>query len=180
MLDPVSVVLQADACWYLYVARRWETAERRCREALALDPRHPGAHRYLLLTLVARDRWDEAGEVARRLASMLDLPESARVHAARGREAVEALRRSQLARLLEEAARGAGRADRLALAWLRVGELDRAEAHLVEAFRSESGWIRAFLGVYPELDPLRERPEIARLMEERKRASSALPPVPTE
>jgi TolB-like protein/Tfp pilus assembly protein PilF len=143
LIDPVSTTLNADACWYLYVARRYHDAVAQCRHALALDPSHAGAHSYLLSSYLALGDSTRALEHANALAGRTfpDLAAYWRWRLERG-----------------------GTSDNLALAHLALGDRQRALDYLERAHREKRGWLIPFMNVYPALDPLRDEPRFQALL----------------
>ena len=166
-LDPLSVVLHADAGWYLFVARRYEDAVERCRQAIELVPTHRGANSYLYHSLVALGRRAEAAEVARTLLGIEAAPPEV---LARARESIEAahneLHEYRLTVIEADHAEGSASPGRLALAHLAAGNTEEALDALEEGFDERWGWIYPFLAVYPLLDPLAEEPRFERMVAE--------------
>ena len=165
-LDPLSVVLHADTGWYLYVARRYEEAVARCQQAISLVPDHRGANSYLLRSLLALGRRDEAAPVARRLLAIEGADDERLRRAGRSADAaLQELARHRLA--TNEGGYRAGEASpaRVALAHLELGRTADALRLLQEGADRRWGWIYPFLAVYPQLDPLAEAPAFRRLVE---------------
>lgn len=166
-LDPVSVVLQADTGWYLYVARRYDAAVERCRQALDVDPEHRGAHAYLLRALEAAGRTEEAGAVAEALFRIeeVERPGGA-VAAATPSDSIRSWYDHRLERLAFEAGGAHATAGRLALAHLDAhSDPELVLDLLARAVEERTDWVPAFLGVYPALDPLRDRRRFRALAE---------------
>jgi tetratricopeptide (TPR) repeat protein len=69
-LDPMSLVLRTDRCWYLFYARRFEAAASACRETLELDPGYVHAQDNLKWILIRAGREDEAVEAFLRLLAL--------------------------------------------------------------------------------------------------------------
>jgi serine/threonine-protein kinase len=59
-LDPLSLIIQANAGTVAYFARRFELAVERCDRALALDPEFPVGHQWRGRALGALGRYDDA------------------------------------------------------------------------------------------------------------------------
>ena len=62
-LDPLSPLINADAGWYYFYARRYREAIRECRRILAVDPEYAWAHQCVLAA--ARESGDEEGIIQR-------------------------------------------------------------------------------------------------------------------
>lgn len=59
-LDPLSVLMRAEAGWVFYWARQLERAIAQCRHALELDPNYPTAHWIIGLSQLAKGCFDQA------------------------------------------------------------------------------------------------------------------------
>ncbi len=166
-LDPLSVVLHADSGWYLFVARRYEEAVERCRQAIELMPTHRGANSYLFHSLVALGRTAEAAAVARVLLEIEDAGPDVLARAGVSDDtAIRTLREYRLEVLEADHSRGVASPGRLALAHVELGNTAEALRFLEEGLGSRWGWIYPFLAVYPLLDPLADEERFQRMIAE--------------
>lgn len=167
--EPVSTRLQADVAWVYYLARRWQASLAQSRRTLALEPAHP-VRLSELMALEQLGRWPQALAVARVL-----MPSSAggggRLDAFAGDPAagVDAFWRYQLFDTLTPtpppaaAALSGFEAGR----YLHLGLREAALAGLERAAERRP-WPADFvyLGVLPELDPLRAEPRFEAVLEQ--------------
>jgi len=175
-LDPVSVDVNADAGWYFYDARRFDEAIAQSRRALELEPRHRWAHLYIVLSYLAKGDAEAALAWAERLAALDGDPEDQpRFGTGTGADRLRLFwrwRDQQLARLgVDDYVSPADRA----LVAVELGERDRALTLLEESYAEKSGWVLPFLGVYPELDPLRGEPRFQALVARLRYSLGATP-----
>ena len=157
VLDPLSTVLQADAGWYEFVARRYEEALVRCAQAIELEPDHRGANWYRLRSLLALGRTEEAEVQAIELLR-IEGAETADLDRARLEPSLAAgmLFELQRKRYQAEVDEGLEAEAPLAHAHLDLGQASEALHWLVEGATTRGAWIYAFLSVYPPLDSLRD------------------------
>ena len=66
-LDPMSLVLRTERCWYLFYARRFEDAAASCRETLELDPGYVHAQDNLKWILIRAGEEEAAQDAFLRL-----------------------------------------------------------------------------------------------------------------
>jgi TolB-like protein/DNA-binding winged helix-turn-helix (wHTH) protein/Tfp pilus assembly protein PilF len=165
-LDPLSPLINADAGWYYYYARRYPEALRECRRVLERNPEYPWAQ-YCVVAAAARAGLDEE---ARRglmdLAAMLRAPEEVRQRISSTPDADAAGRLLSgwlLART--ESRPGEFYPSSYAMALLRLdsGDPTGALESLEAAFDERDGAL-VQLATDPRLDPLRGEPRFERLL----------------
>ena len=156
-LDPVSVSLNADLGWFYFRARDYEQAATQCSNALELQPDHGVAYVCLVEAFTSLGRVDQAAAAARRLMELAgaDPPLLGAVERHDSGKAMAAYRTWQLDALKSCNLARTGRPVRIALAYLRKGDRENAFAWLEEGYRRRSR-LMPFLGIEPQLDPLRE------------------------
>jgi tetratricopeptide (TPR) repeat protein len=162
-LDPLSQFILANAALCAHRGRDYDRALAFWERMITLDPNQHMGHLLGSLTLAAVGRVDEALAAARQVRGMVGAladPGLADVCAAAGRgdEARDILARC-------EARRGSqhGWPFALAMAYTRLGEINTAFARLEEAYEERDFWM-VWLGVQPELDPLRVDPRYHALL----------------
>ena len=156
-LDPVSVTLNADLGWFYFRAREYQQAIAQCRNSLELQPADLVAHACLVEAFASLGRVDQAAAAARRLMDLAgaDAPSLSAVAQDDPGKAMTAYRNWQLETLSTCALARTGRPVRIALAYLEKGDTDNAFAWLEEGYRRRSR-LMPFLGIEPQLDPLRD------------------------
>jgi DNA-binding winged helix-turn-helix (wHTH) protein/tetratricopeptide (TPR) repeat protein len=163
-LDPVSLIINADAGLVFYFARRFEEAEQRFRRTLELDPDFAYAHFGLGMTLEALDRSGEAIEVTRRAVRLSDgssamLGALGRLLGAAGQtsEAKEVLRQ-----LLEQSEAQYVQAGHVAMVHTGLGDAGSALEWWAKAIEERSRFV-PFFDVWPVFDRLRAEPGFGEL-----------------
>jgi serine/threonine protein kinase/tetratricopeptide (TPR) repeat protein len=164
-LDPLSPSIQQGRAWLLYQARRYEESLAAHRKLLDAEPRFAYGHLTYSCALRAVGRHDEsvaAAEKALEYAgeSQLYLAWLGGAYAAAGRaaEAQDVLRR-----LGEMIAHRYVSPYHLALIHCHLGDRELALSLLEEAYALRDAWV-AWLGVEPQLDPLRSDPRFLDLL----------------
>ena len=164
-LDPLSPNISANIAAIYYTERQFERALVTCRDALELNPNSPShlAHVGLIYSLMGRH--EEAVAEHTRLTSVWDDHEATMLlgytYAAAGR-AEEA--RVILERLLDLSQLNYIPQFYLALINVGLGEYDAAFERLERAYEDRDGDL-TFIKIDPKMDPLREDPRFARLLE---------------
>lgn len=161
-LDPLSSYVQADAGWIAYWAGRLETAARRCRRTLELEPENESGRFCLLFVRLAQDDAIAAREAARavmesRGASPFDLADLD------SDQGLESYWSWEIRRLESDPGRSAHDAFLLALAYAQQGRSDEAFRELEAARRGRTPWM-LWLEVEPRLAPLHHDPRWDRLL----------------
>jgi TolB-like protein/DNA-binding winged helix-turn-helix (wHTH) protein len=165
-LDPLSPLINADAGWYYYYARRYEDAVRECRRVLSLDPGYAWAQHCVVAASARAGRDEEAKRGFVDLAAMLHAPEDVRQAIASTQEVDEAGRLLS-GWLLDRTATGPGEFHPSSYvgALLRLDVGDRAGAlESLEAAYEERDGSLIQLATDPRLDPLRGEPRFERLL----------------
>jgi TolB-like protein len=164
-LDPLSLLINCNKGWILYLARRYNEAETQIQNAIEMDSAYALARYFHGLILVKLERFDEANaEFAR--AQDWSAGHPASISGQIVASALAGKRKAALKHLgvLEEMSRrryvspyyvGLGHA--------ALGDLDAAFACLQEAFADGSA-ILSNLKTDPELDALRPDPRFAALL----------------
>jgi serine/threonine-protein kinase len=165
-LDPASVSIRRSMGWLYYYARQPAAALEHLRRALAMNPTADETHRLLGLAYLQLGKHDEAAAALREAVAASDSPALATadlgvVAAARGRP-TEA--RAVLDGLRAEAREHYVSPVAFAVLYLALGEFDSAFEALERAHRDRRGWL-AYLRVEPAVDPVRDDPRFARLLE---------------
>jgi DNA-binding winged helix-turn-helix (wHTH) protein/TolB-like protein/Flp pilus assembly protein TadD len=156
-LDPASLGNNAARELYLYFSRRYEESLAQCRKTLEMEPEFAPTHYVLALDYEQLGRYEEAEAELRHASTPAAL---SHVLAAAGKKD-EA--RAALAQLQEYVGRGEGVPADVALAYLGLGERERALDWYERAADARS--LRpAWLLLDPRLDPLRDSPRFAALL----------------
>ncbi len=165
-LDPLSPAIQTSRAMALVHARRPDAAIEQAESVLELDPDFAWAHNVLAQAHLQKGSFDGAVEHARRASELAGFsPEYqadlAAAYAAAGR-------RSEAEAALADAERPAGGLPipwfEVALAYIQLGDFDRALACLEQAYVTRSAWM-PYLKVETRLDPLRDDPRFEALLE---------------
>jgi serine/threonine protein kinase/tetratricopeptide (TPR) repeat protein len=164
-LDPPSPSIQQGRAWLYYQARRYEESVAAHRKLLEAEPRFAYGHLTYSCALRAVGRHDESVAAAQKALeyageSQLYLAWLGGAYAAAGRvaEAHEVLRR-----LGEMIAHRYVSPYHLALIHCHLGDRELALSLLEEAYALRDAWV-AWLGVEPQLDPLRSDPRFLDLL----------------
>jgi eukaryotic-like serine/threonine-protein kinase len=165
-LDPLSLAISADIGWVSYFARDYETAIRRYRATLDLDPSFSWARFLHGLALEQAGRLDEAIaelEAAGRTTKAL----AATGHAA-GLAGYESKARAILAELEQLARERYVSSYSIALVHIGLRDYDAAFAALDRAVEERAGYL-VYLNVDPAVDPIRADARFAELLVKAKR-----------
>ncbi|MEM8960255.1 MAG: winged helix-turn-helix domain-containing protein [Acidobacteriota bacterium] len=155
-LDPLSLTVRSDRCWYLFFARRLDEAAAACEDTLELEPDHRFALRGKLE--IAQRRGDRAAGVA----AATRLLATDRSPFDRDQPMLERFRERDHAWRLAEAEDGRGDAISAAMTLAAVGEVDLALDWLERAVDQRDPWC-VFIDVDPRLDPLRHHDRFSRV-----------------
>lgn len=164
-IDPVSLSLNENLGWALYVARRYPDAIEQFEKTLELDPSFGPALRYLGLTQLHLGRYEEAlGTLERARSALMDAPEVqadlALAHALAG-DREEAQR--MLDDLMKESDERYISPFLIASFHAGLGRFDEALGWLERAVEERVAYV-VFLGVDPAFDPLRAHPRFQALL----------------
>jgi tetratricopeptide (TPR) repeat protein len=164
-IDPLSLIINSNMEWVLYLARRNDDAIAHCRKTLQIDPSFFATHKYLGLMYVQREMYDQAitaYQKARDLSAddphIISLVGHAYALAGRREKALEALDN-----LEELSNRRYVSPYSIALIYTGLGEKDQAFAWLEKAYDDRSG-LMVYLKVEPMLDSLRSDTRFAELV----------------
>jgi len=164
-LDPVSLVVNMEMAWILYIARDFQGAAEQSWKTLAMEPRFAPAQNTLGLAYQHMGMIEEAVvelENARTCSGEHPAAQAALAHvlAIAGRRAEAEVLMEQLHRL--------SRMRKVSWYWLALvnialGEWDAAFDSLHEAFENREAWL-VWLKVEPRYDPLRKDARFDRLL----------------
>jgi serine/threonine protein kinase/tetratricopeptide (TPR) repeat protein len=165
-LDPLSMIHHTSLGDAYYYAREYAKSVPYYRRAIELDPRFDGAHTDLARSLEALGQFDESlreYEEGRRLAGTVAGPSFGLAHLASARGD-----KAEARRMLE--ALKAARATKVVSAWgiaalhACLGDADEAFQWLETAVEERASGL-VFLRVHPRLDPIRDDPRFAALVQ---------------
>jgi serine/threonine-protein kinase len=168
-LDAASVSIRRGVGWLYYYARRYDQARDHLARAIEMNPLAVESYRILGPTLALQG---DLGEAERVLRDTLALPGAgAYTTATLGWVLARAGKRAEAEGLLREL-EVAGREDYVspvafAILHIGLGNLDRALDWAERAYTERRGWL-AYLKVNPMLDPLRQHPRFAALVQRMK------------
>src|SRR5262249_55088322 len=164
-LDPLSPLVNADAGWYYFYARRYDEAIRECRRALEVDPNFGFALNCVMAAHREQGKYD---------AAFADVRELFRLRAAQTHQKPEEIAAANAQKGLRGAAElWLARLQRLshqfyispyqsAVLHLWLDQKDQALADL-KRVRDQRDTLMVLLDVDPRLDPLRADPRFAAL-----------------
>jgi len=159
-LDPLSPLINADAGWYYFYARRYPEAIRECRRILAVAPEYAWAHQCVLAAARASGRNADARASLEELARLLEAPEPVR---ARLHDGGSTWSRWFLERMGSESSKLYVSPFSLALVKLDLGDRKGALDALERAYEERDGFL-VHVGVDPRLEPLHEEPRFRKLL----------------
>ncbi|HEX8843208.1 MAG TPA: protein kinase [Pyrinomonadaceae bacterium] len=164
-LDPLNPFPAYFLSWCLYQARRYDEAIAQARHLLQFEPRYGSARFILSWTLRRVGKYDEAIAEAKKAIEILgDIPMFSAALATAYAEAGQAEEaRRILAELGEMALKRYVSPYHLAFAHVYLGERDEALGLLEQAIAADDPWL-VWLGVEPQLDPLRNAPRFEDLL----------------
>jgi TolB-like protein/DNA-binding winged helix-turn-helix (wHTH) protein/Tfp pilus assembly protein PilF len=171
--DPTSVLATRDKAWILFLAGRYEDCVAMCLRTLELDPYTPQVHGGLGR---AYERLGLHREAVDAYITPLTFSEANReivagLRAAADRRGIKGYWEQRLQYLLKEPEVPTYS---VAMAYVRIGERDRALKWLEKLFAEGGAWIRG-LKIHPEWDSLRGDPRFRDLL---RRAGTPTVPVP--
>ena len=158
-LDPLSLVINMEMAWILYVARDFQGAAEQSWKTLAMEPRYAPAQNTLGLAYQQMGMIEEAVvelDNARACSGEHPAAQAALAHAL-----AIAGRRSEAEALLSGSRNVS--AYWLAIVHTALGECDAAFESLHEACENREAWL-VWLKVEPRYDPLHEDPRFGRLL----------------
>jgi serine/threonine protein kinase/TolB-like protein/Flp pilus assembly protein TadD len=164
-LDPLSIIISADAAWVFYFARRYEQEGEQARKTLEMDPNFAIAHMYLSYSYLHMAKDKEAVAEMKKAVDLSggSLPmvgNLAYIYALAGRR-YEAIK--ILSDLRTRSKREFVSPDVFAQIYTGLGNKDQAIAWLEKGYERRSDFA-GLLKVLPELDPLRSDPRFEALV----------------
>lgn len=167
-LDPHSLAVRSDLCWYAYFARRYEEAIRDARATLEIEPRHFFSRRCELQSALMLGDVEAAAERVRADLALagVSMNEDLETAIERGPDPeIVRLHWEELDRAFTEGPyRDLPDRTERALALVALGRHDEAVDVLERSFEGRAGWRLPFLEIDPWFDPLRERADFAELV----------------
>jgi tetratricopeptide (TPR) repeat protein len=158
-LDPLSLIINADAGWFFSMAGQGDRALTQLSRTIELEPRFAPAYLYLGEVYLRKGMYQEAIASYKKGVELGD-----------GRPAVlgfaygRAGRKTEAMRIIEELSHSRDRAaTSIAIVYAGIGDNDRALALLEEAYREHSDSL-IYLRSQPLYDPLRSDPRFQNLL----------------
>jgi TolB-like protein/Flp pilus assembly protein TadD len=165
-LDPLSLIINADLGWVYFNARRYDEAEAQVRKTLEMDANFFLAHFYLGCVLKLKGRVAQAiPEFQKAFDLNHDLYALAMLGQAYARNGQTEEARKVLAQINEEAKSRYVAPYALALAFLGLGEKERALAELERAYQTQDTNYLFVIKTDPLLDDLRGDPRFEALVQ---------------
>jgi TolB-like protein/Flp pilus assembly protein TadD len=166
-LDPLSLIINADLGWVYFNARRYDEAEAQVRKTLEMDANFFLAHFYLGCVLKLKGRVAQAiPEFQKAFDLNHDLYALAMLGQAYARNGQTEEACKVLAQINEEAKSRYVAPYALALAFLGLGEKERALAELERAYQTQDTNYLFVIKTDPLLDDLRGDPRFEALVQE--------------
>jgi TolB-like protein/DNA-binding winged helix-turn-helix (wHTH) protein/Tfp pilus assembly protein PilF len=159
-LDPLSPLINADAGWYYFYARRYPEAIRECQRILAVAPDYAWAHQCVLVAALKSGRNEEARASLEELSRLLEAPEEVRSGLHNGRATWS---RWFLERVESRSSKLYVSPYDVALLKLDLGDRAAALDALEKAYDERDGFL-VHVGVDPRLEPLHDEPRFRKLL----------------
>lgn len=163
-LDPLSLIINANVGFRLFLARQYDAALEQLDKALAMDASFPSVHYYLGLTYEQKGMYEQSVAAFRQAANFSggvpgDIGALGHAYAAWGKrdEATEVLKR-----LLDLAQHRYVPSFHIGLMHMRLGDTDRAFEWFNKAY-VERDFYLIYLKVDPRLDCIRSDPRFTEL-----------------
>ncbi|HSB11681.1 MAG TPA: winged helix-turn-helix domain-containing protein [Blastocatellia bacterium] len=159
-LDPLSLIIPSIEALVLYYARDYEGAIAQCRRVISRDPNFGEVYGYLQRAYEQKGMLREAMDAYQRCMTLLgyDTPEAAAIRAAPVLGAGDYWRK-----IVKLSSPPLGGHIEAAQALAHLGQMDKALSLLEQACNQRSYGV-IYLGVEPNLDPLRSDPRFAILL----------------
>jgi tetratricopeptide (TPR) repeat protein len=165
-LDPLSIIINADASWLYSCAHQFDEAEKRARKTLEIDPRFFLAHYYLGGILQLRGHLNEAiPEFQKSVELNNDAYSMAMLGQAYARNGQKGEAQKILARLTEEAKSRYVSPYAWAVLYSGLGDKERAIDELERAYETGDTNYLFVVKVDPLLDDLRGDPRFEALVQ---------------
>ncbi len=163
-LDPFSELVNSDAGWYFFFARRYDEAIAQCRRTIAMQPNFAWTYACIYEAQIQKGQLAGAVETSRKLLELQRTPPEkiAGLLAGKPEEALHRLRRFVLEQGANQKA-GYKSSFQFALTYISLGETQRALAALEQALHDRDSAI-VNIRTDPRLDPLRSDPRFADLI----------------
>ncbi len=163
MLDPLSLIINDDLAWVLFLARKYDQAIEQYQKTLDMDPSFLPAHHEIGLAYEQKGMYEEAIKEFQKVAELSgNEPRASLAHA----YAVSG-RKDRARRILIELI---GFSDEeyispyeIAIVYAGLEEKDEGFKWLEKASNERSSWF-VWLNVDPRLDPLRDDPRFQDLL----------------
>jgi serine/threonine protein kinase/Tfp pilus assembly protein PilF len=164
-LDPLSLIISADAGWIYYFARRYDETIAQCQTTLEMDAQFTPAYLYMGQAYEQKQMFTEALECLKKAVALS--PGNPTYLTALGHAYGTAGRTAEARALIDELqAQAANRYVpplSIALIYVGLGDREAAFAWLERAIDDHSFWL-IFLGVDPMCDALRADPRFDRIL----------------
>jgi DNA-binding winged helix-turn-helix (wHTH) protein/TolB-like protein/thioredoxin-like negative regulator of GroEL len=164
-LDPVSLIVSTNEGWILFCARQYDSAIEQLRKTVELDPNFANTHYKLALVYEAKGMYKEAVQEFLKDYTLSGRSQEtvATLQAAYSESGWEGFCRRQLNHLNKTSKEGYVSPKYFVLAYLQLGEKDRAFEWLEKAYEERSE-VLLYLKVDPRFDPLRSDPRFEELL----------------
>jgi tetratricopeptide (TPR) repeat protein len=149
-LDPLSLTVNADLCWYLNFARQFAQAEVECANILNVEPQSFWTRLGLAEALTQQRKVSEAAQQYKQLFNLTQSPE-----AGNEKDFVDHLLKQWLKQLRSAYVKGQAQAYSIAALYSQLNDKDNAMIWLKKAYEDSDGFI-VFVGVDPRFDALRD------------------------
>jgi TolB-like protein/DNA-binding winged helix-turn-helix (wHTH) protein len=159
-LDPLSLIINADAGWFFDMAGKHDRALLQLRRTIELEPRFSPTHLYLGEAYLRKQMYPEAIAAFRESSSLGDSSYSAPLGYAYGRAGKPAEAR----KIIEQLHRRPDMSPAsIAIVYTGLGDKDRAFALLERAFKEHDDAL-IYIGSQTFFDPLRSEPRFQALL----------------
>jgi TolB-like protein/DNA-binding winged helix-turn-helix (wHTH) protein/Tfp pilus assembly protein PilF len=164
-IDPVSLIISTNEGWILFCARQYDAAIEQLGKTVELDQGFANAHYKLALVYEAKGMYKEAVKEYLKDEALSGTSQEvvAMLRAAYSKSGWEGYCQRQLNQLKKESKEGYVSPKSFVMAYLQLGEKDRAFEWLEKAY-GERGELLLYLKVDPRFDPLRSDPRFEDLL----------------
>jgi tetratricopeptide (TPR) repeat protein len=163
-LDPLSLIINADAGWFFEMAGKSDRALLQLHRTLELEPRFSPTHLYLGEAYLRKEMYPQAIAAYRESASLGDSSSSAPLGYAYGRSG----KRAEARKIIEQLHRRPNMSPTsIAIVYTGLGNKDRAFALLEQAFKEHDDSL-IYIGSQTFFDPLRSDPRFRDLLRRMK------------
>jgi tetratricopeptide (TPR) repeat protein len=149
-LDPLSMTVNADFCWYLNFAQQYQQAQQECSDILHLEPKATWTHLGLVEALLQQKNWPQA---LAQLRSALNIP--TQELAGTEQQAIQEIYQNWLLSILNIYQNGKIDAYFVATLYAQLNQPTEAIEWLQTAIDEENGFI-VFIRVDPRFNSLRK------------------------